>query len=245
MISASASLAIFSVLTSVYFLLRYLFVDGYKKYNSTISYLFGGVYFLAVIGAQLSINFQNAQEHCGGEPQIVSTFMYTALPNFIIFGLIILVTSLFPGWRAPFSNTFGFIVTYLLGIKGIFNKLLPAKSGNKLIQQVCEDSSTFINEITPENFDAFIGRMRTNKLLTRDANQYIPKLYNLVTIKDSIAKLIWYLLTGCLVISTSFNAITGIKCERSSEALIKMQKEFAEKQSKVQIKKPRQFVVTD
>ena len=45
-ISASASLAIFSILTCVYFLLRYLFVDGYKKNNSTLSYLFTGFYII-------------------------------------------------------------------------------------------------------------------------------------------------------------------------------------------------------
>ena len=245
MISASASLSIFSILTCIYFLLRYLFVDTYGKTNKMLSYFFMGVYLVLMIGAQFGINFQNSKEHCGGEPQLISTFIYTVIPNFTIFGLIIVLTSLFPGWRAPFSNTFGYIVTYFLGIKGIFNNMLPAKSGNKLIQQVCEDSSTFINEITPENFDAFIGRMRQNKLLSSNATQEIPKLYNLVVIKDIVAKLIWYLLTGCLVISTSFNAIMGIECSRSAAALEAKQKEFNKQQATVKIDKPKTFAITD
>jgi hypothetical protein len=244
MISASASLGIFTGLTCVYFLMRYLFVDGYGKSNVMLSYFFTGMYFIIMLGAQFSINLQNAAEHCG-EPQLVPTFIYTVVPNVTIFGLIVVLTSIFPGWRAPFSNTFGYVVTYLLGIKGIFNKILPAKSGNKLIQQVCEDSSSFINEITPENFEAFIGRMKQNKLFSPDAGQYIPKLYNLVMIKDSIAKLIWYLLTGCLVISTSFNAVVGMTCSRSPDKMAAAQKQFNEEQAKVVIKKPKQFAVTD
>ena len=245
MISASASLSIFSILTCVYFLLRYLFVDGYGKSNKMLNYFFTGLYLVLMVGAQFGINFQNSKEHCGGEPQLISTFIYTVIPNFTIFGLIVVLTSLFPGWRAPFSNTFGFLVTYFLGIKGVFNNMLPAKSGNKLIQQVSEDSSTFINEITPENFNAFIGRMRQNKLLSSGASEYIPKLYSLVVIKDTVAKLIWYLLTGCLVISTSFNAIMGIECTRSSAALEAKQKEFNEQQATVKIDKPKTFAVTD
>jgi len=245
MISASASLSIFSILTCIYFFLRYLFVDGYGKSNKMLNYFFTGLYLLLMVGAQFGINFQNSKEHCGGEPQLVSTFIYTVLPNFTIFGLIVVLTSIFPGWRAPFSNTFGFLATYFLGIKRIFNNMLPPKSGNKLIQQVSEDSSTFINEITPENFEAFIGRMRQNKLLSSGASEYIPKLYNLVVIKDIVAKLIWYLLTGCLVISTSFNAILGIECNRSPAVLEAKQKEFNKQQATVKVDKVKTFAVTD
>ena len=63
MITASASLAIFSIITCVYFLLRYLFLDGYKKSNATLSYLITGIYVLSAVGAQFSINFSNAKEH--------------------------------------------------------------------------------------------------------------------------------------------------------------------------------------
>lgn len=244
-ISASASLAIFSILTCVYFLMRYLFLDGYKKSNAALSYLFTGVYLIASIGAQFAINFQNSKTHCGGEPQLISTFIYTVLPNFTVFGLIMLLLFLFPGWRAPFANTFGYAIAYVLGIKGIFNNMLPSKSGNKLIQQVCEDSSTFINEITPENFDAFIGRMRQNKLLSSGADQYIPQLYNLVMVKDNTAKLIWYLLTGCLVISTSYNAIMGIQCSRDPNALSEKQKQWSEKVNSEKPKQEKLFAITD
>lgn len=244
MITASASLAIFSIITCVYFLLRYLFLDGYKKSNATLSYLFTGLYVLSAVGAQFSINFSNAKEHCG-EPQLVSTFIYTVVPNFTVFGLIMLLLYLFPGWRAPFANTFGYAIAWILGVKGIFNEMLPAKSGNKLIQQVCEDSSTFINEITPENFDAFIGRMRENKLLSTKATEYIPQLYNMVMIKDNIAKLIWYLLTGCLVISTSYNAIMGIQCERSAAQLEAKQKQWTTVVDSEKTKPVKQFAVTD
>ena len=245
MINASASLGIFSIITCLYFLIRYLVIDKYGKNNNTLSYFVTGLYLTFITGSQLSINFKNSKEHCGGEPQLVSTFIYTVLPNFTIFGLIMLLTYIFPGWRAPFSNTFGYAATYLMGIKEVLNNMLPAKSGNKLIQQVYEDSSTLINEINPENFDAFIGRMQENNLLSKTSDEYIPKLYNLVMVKDNIAKLIWYILTGCLVISTSYNAMLSVECSRNPEKLQKIHSKFTKQQNNLKVKKEKKFIITD
>ena len=65
-----------------------------------------------------------------------------------------------PGWKAPFSNTLGYLVVWLAGVNSSFFKILKQDKGqNQLLQMVYKDPSTMINEITPENFDLFIARM--------------------------------------------------------------------------------------
>ena len=64
-------------------------------------------------------------------------------------------------------------------------------------------------------------------------------------IKDNIAKLIWYLLTGCLVISTSYNAILSIQCNRSASHLKEKQKQWTSKVDSSKPKTEKLFAVTD
>ena len=65
-----------------------------------------------------------------------------------------------PGWKAPFSNTIGYLIVWIAGVNNSFFKILKQDNNqNKLLQMVYKDPSTMINEITPENFDLFIERM--------------------------------------------------------------------------------------
>ena len=67
---------------------------------------------------------------------------------------------LMPGWKAPFSNTLGYLIVWLSGVNNSFYKILKQDNNeNKLLQMVYKDPSIMINEITPENFDLFIARM--------------------------------------------------------------------------------------
>ena len=65
-----------------------------------------------------------------------------------------------PGWKAPFSNTLGYLIVWLAGVNNSLFKILKQDNNqNQLLQMVYKDPSTMINEITPENFDLFIARM--------------------------------------------------------------------------------------
>ena len=50
--------------------------------------------------------------------------LYTLFPNVLIFGLLIAILIGFPGWKAPFSNTLGFVAAKGSGIKDHFETLL-------------------------------------------------------------------------------------------------------------------------
>ena len=40
----------------------------------------------------------------------------------------------FPGWKSPFSNTIGYLVTMLMNIKTVFTNMLVTDSNNKLLK---------------------------------------------------------------------------------------------------------------
>ena len=200
-------------------------------------------YLVIIIGLQVSNNIFNATEKCGGDPQTTLAVAYTLIPNFLIFGVLLVVLSLFPGWKAPFSNTIGYLIVNLpfMKIKDVFNNLLINKdNSNKFLEMIYNDPSIMINNITPNNIKEFFYKAETSKLfinkVQEDKTNY-PKLYNLVIIKDAIAEYIWYLLTGALVISNSYSYIMGIKCKRNISNLKSKFDEGIRKAEELQQKK--------
>jgi len=224
MISATSSFTYFALLTLAYFVLRYLMVDKYEnKGNSALGIALIIVYLGIMFLIQFMVNMSNAKERCGGTPQILTALTYTAIPNILIFGLLIMMIMFFPGWKAPFSNTLGYLIVSspIFRARDVFNNILVKKSSNKLLNMVYRDPSLMINEMTPANFDIFISKMgeAKNPILVPNFRDYLPKLYNLVLMKDRISEFMWYLLTGALVISNSNSYIQTFKCKRTSGEL--------------------------
>ncbi len=160
-ISVATSMTYFTFVTALAFILKFYMAKSYSSRNQSVFGLVITVVYLAIIlFIQLYVNYQNAKDKCGGTPQLVASINYTAIPNLFIFGALILILLLMPGWKAPFSNTLGYLVVWLVGVNNSFFKILKQDNNqNKLLQMVYKDPSTMINEITPENFDLFIARM--------------------------------------------------------------------------------------
>ena len=160
-ISPATTMTYFTVVTLGAFILKYFMAKSYASRNQSIFGLVITIVYLAIILAiQLYVNYQNAKEKCGGTPQLVASINYTIIPNLFIFGTLLLILMLMPGWKAPFSNTIGYLIVWLSGVNNSFFKILKQENNqNKLLQMVYKDPSTMINEITPENFDLFIARM--------------------------------------------------------------------------------------
>jgi len=224
MISAGFSIGIFIFLTFTYFGFKFFLVDrkGPPMQTGMIKTVLSLVYIIAIVGSQLSINITNSKEHCHGVPQIVSAMMYTILPNFFMLGLVMIILKVFPGWKEPFSNTIGYGIVYLMGLGETFSELLRPKmvgkgkkTGGDLISMICENKSIIINQITPFNYELFLDRMNKEGALKPGykKKEAYNKLWMLVNAKDAIAEMIWYLLTGALAISTTFNALLDIDCD--------------------------------
>lgn len=230
MISAGTSLGIYATITLIYFVLKYLLVENFKIINENgyphgLNSLLSLVYYVIMIFAQYYVNVMNTYKKCG-ESQVWHAMIYTFVPNVLIFGLLIVVLDVFPGFLKPFSNTIGYALVWLLGdVRNVFNKMLVSKNKSRFIQQVYDDNSMMINEMAtgPKgNIVEFINQAAApgpDRLFNNRYKEHLPKLFNLVVIKDLVSKYIWYMLVGSLVVSTSFNSINNMRCKLSPAAI--------------------------
>lgn len=215
MIDALFSIGGFGLITAIYFLAKYLLVDRHTEPKSMWKKVLGFGYITVVIVSQLIVNVLNSKELCSDTPQVLNAFVYTLFPNFFILGSLMMIMTVLPGWKAPFSNTIGYIVVWALGVNAVLIKLLKDKNGSKLMQEILSNKSLIINEMTRENFKLFMGKMATDKLL-ENGYKKLPayeKLWHYVVIKDSISEFIWIMLAGSLVISTIYNNMLDMKCD--------------------------------
>jgi hypothetical protein len=246
---SSTSFVIFIIFTILYFILLY-FLDA--KLHGAINI----IYFLFVITSQLLLIYQQTKQVCK-TPQLGTTLIWGLIPWFFIFFGLIVALNVFPGWKAPFSNTFGYLIVKLLGVKTIFNNLLKTKFNtsdytlNKVIEQIYEDQSLLINEFTPLNFDTAISKLKPLfDLKNQNYELNVNALRKMVLLKDEISRFIWYILTGGLVISLSNMGVLTSKCEKNISHMEEEQRKYKEaleknKELEKEASKQRSYVVRD
>jgi len=107
--------------------------DAYQKYSKT-TYFYLGIYFLLVTLVQFGINASVVINKCGGSvsQNIGLAGLMTFLPWVLIFGVIILVLIVFPGFKGAFSDVIGYFyvsksandaLTELLMDTNVYNKI--------------------------------------------------------------------------------------------------------------------------
>lgn len=223
------SLILFIILTIAYSILKY-FIDSKAV---TI------IYFALIFITQFFLNLSLTDQICGFK-QPALAFTTTVFPWTIIFGSLSVLFMMFPGWKSPFSNTFGYLAARIGGIKDAFNAILPSKISNKALQAIYEDNSLMINEITPGNFDDFWSKMQSSGMLSEKVSpEAKERLFKLVRMKDIVAEFVWYLLAGVLISSITFSYISNSKCKRSAEYMKQQHEEWKKDADKGEKKKEK------
>lgn len=229
------SSVLFSIMTILYSVVNYFTSKDGKKTNTK---LLLSIYIVCVLVSQFFINLKSTQNICGTN-QPTMAIMITLVPWIFVFGSLILLLTLFPGWKSPFSNTFGYILTKIMGIQEAFNNILVSDSKNKMLAKLYEDNSLMINEITPSNFEDFWQHFTKSNLLNKTANTYKNQLYNFVKMKDIVSETIWYLLSGNIILSIGENYLTTMKCRKSVATMKEQHEEWEEEKNKVEKKETR------
>lgn len=216
MLNSIIPMGVFIFITLVYLFLIYI-----NGENMTLNV----VYYCLIIGTQLTFTYLASKSLCG-TAQISSVFLWGLVPWVFIFLSINILLKLFPGWKAPFSNTFGYAIVNLMGVKNALNTVLKSNfkssnSGlNKIAEKMYQDESILINEFTPVNFDIAIQKLKpildTGKAGYSEA---LDKLRHLVRLKDEISRGLWYLLSGLLTISVSNMGIASSGCVKSAQQI--------------------------
>ena len=215
------SLIWFMATTTIFFVVRFITEDSAKL-------VFFVIYIFLLILGEFFINLQLTSAMCGGVTQTGTALLVTFIPWLIIFGLLNVMLIVFKGWKQPFSNTFGYLMTRLMGISGLLDDILKSKSdasngkAGEGLESIYHDKSLFINEIPVEDFDRFWQNMKDyfkpEAITDEDLKD---KLRMMVYMKDLVSEYIWFSLTGCLVTSVAFNYLANTKCTKSVKEMHK------------------------
>lgn len=228
----------------VFLFIRFFFVETWNKYGKSqlLSYCMFFLYTVTLILMQFTYSQGVLEERCSypyNQLNQFKLFIYVLFPNVMIFMLMFAILKIFPGWKAPFSNTFGYFLAYTMGISKTFSSLLNQKNEKSTsafasVKQIMENKSLMINQFTVDNFAETFNEFIKNDLFTVSnkesyANnqtiidfkesaknstefEYIKKLFSAVSAKDLVAEHIWYILTGCLVITIVKNTMGDLNC---------------------------------
>ena len=235
-----ASMIFFFIVTSVYCV-----INIFMGIGSTMKQIvMKACYILFIIIGQYFINLNLSYAMCGVY-QWQNVLTITIIPWLLIFGVLQLFLSMFTGWLSPFSNTFGYLVTKLMGLPELMkNDILSGpiegdENTTRALLNVTSDQSLLINQMYPDPvitdgkdpttkrpikirpiFDATWDKLEKSKIFKPITNpsekiDIKDKLYHFVEMKHTISEFIWNLLTGFLVTSVSYNYIINMGCKKS------------------------------
>lgn len=237
----SSAMLYFFILTSIYFTVKYNTEPSKNK-------VYFGIYALLLIIGQFFINMSLTSSLCG-TAQTGSAIFITVIPWVFIFGVLNLVLMVFPGWLVPFSNTFGYGVTKLLGINSLLNTIFKPKISKtdikdtnielmaEALEHIYTDRSLLVNEISQDNFDNFWSNMSPLfKSNVKGDSTLKNKLLGFIRLKDIVAEYIWFMLTGTLVTSVGYNYIVNSGCSQDVKEMQKRHKDY-EIQEKAKLQK--------
>jgi hypothetical protein len=231
------SIYVFTGITLVYFIFKYLMPE-----RESVLFI---IYFILVLASQFGLNIYLAKQMCNSPSNVGTAALATFLPWIFIFGLLNLLLGMFPGWLSAFSNTIGYAVASVAGVASLFTDQLlnvgnpPSKDAFKVIQNVTNDPSTIINTINDEDLEKFwnnsikVQFFNSFKQVTPGVEpppQY-TQLKNFIRLKNIVSYFIWYLLTGILITSVSYNYMLSVPCVQTPKQARQSAAQFIASQS--------------
>jgi len=219
-------------------------------------------YFIVSVLVQFGLNANTTASMCGSA-NLGMSFLVTFIPWVIVFGFLNIALLMFPSWKSPFSNTVGYLVVWIAGVKDLLvDKIIKknlesdftpgemrggskkrmfggSSSENEMmiesIQHIYSDPSMLVNEVTPENYESFWKRMRP--LFKRGADDYKEDLRKMIILKDIVAEAVWYMLGGGLITSISSNYIISKGCSRTVAEMKERHDQYEKDQEKIHAEK--------
>jgi hypothetical protein len=231
------SLLIFAIITILYYIFKpKMTLDVLTSDEATANYAKKGylyliVYVLLVIISQFFINVGIIVNKCGGnlKDNFAAGAMMTFIPWVFIFGVVVLVLIVFPGFKSAFSNVIGYfavagqantVLNDLLvnaNIQEALNKETdPSKkaalqTSAEAIIKLCGNASIMINQIVPENFAQYWSILQplmkevyqpNSTTYNKEAEESLKtQLLSVVVMRDNIGEALWYFYTAILLIS--------------------------------------------
>jgi hypothetical protein len=237
-------------------------VKKYEEYSKN-NYLYLGIYLVLVMLIQFVVNASVISTTCGGSisENIGAAGILTFIPWTLIFGVIIIILLIYPGFKSAFSDVIGYfyisgsatkIITELLVNRDLEKKLTGTETKEEkesledaadAIVKICGNTSILINQIVPDNFEKYWKILNplmkpqyrdNNSQETKDIRQ---ELFELVVTRDNIGESLWYIYTGILITSIVQLKITTRGCNNNTATMEKNYNEFLKKEEEAKAKK--------
>lgn len=210
-------------------------VEFYNKNMKSLAFYLG-----LVVISQLFLNIGYLMSKCGGslDKNIGAAALFTFIPWILIFGVMLVVLIIFPGFKSAFSDVIGYYVVSG-GANDIFGSILMGtdlndmieKSGNEqekkeltqaaeAIIKICGNKSILINQMNPENFLEIWNVLKPLMTSGSFENMKIKQdLLNLVVLKDNIGEAFWYVYTSILISSIVYYNLATRGCVKSVDQM--------------------------
>ena len=225
----------FLLTTLVYYLalkpsLKYSDMTNADNYNNYLSSnkLYLAVYFFAILVIQFIVNAYVITQTCGGNitQNMSASGTFTFIPWSLIFGAVIVVLIIYPGFKSAFSDVVGYyyvagsankLLTELLVNKDIQNNIdadgastvqqkADMQQAADMIIKICGNTSILINQMVPTNFVEYwniLKPLMKSQYQTdgAEADAKRNELFELVVTRDNIGEAMWYIYSGILITS--------------------------------------------
>lgn len=241
--------------------------EKFKEYISS-NYLYLAVYFLLVILIQFIINASIITQNCGGNitDNIGYSGILTFIPWILIFGVVILILKIFPGFKSAFSDVIGYFYVSNSASKLLTELLIDSEVNNKLINEpnmtpekkkmlestadaiikICGNNSILINQIVPDNFNSYwniltplMKEKYQNNLESEETLKLKDELFKLVISRDNVGEAMWYFYTGLLLTSLVQLKITTMGCVPNPKTMEANYQKFLEQEQKAKEEKEK------
>jgi len=214
--------------------------ENYNNYlNKNMTALL--LYFIYIIISQLLLNIIFITQKCKTniKDNILSAILFTIIPWVFIFGVLIFILLLFPGFKTAFSDVVGYIIVYnkassiltelLLFDNDIQNTINNSKEiteeNKKDITKITEtilkisgNKGILINKFNPSNFNEMWNYLKP--LINPQINEETKlikqnEFLQLVILRDDIGEAFWYVYSAILIISIVYYNLAKNTCIKS------------------------------
>ena len=234
-----------------------------KEYKSS-SYMYLAIYLLLVMVIQFMVNSSIISSTCGGSvtENMGAAGVLTFLPWTLIFGVLIVILTVYPGFKSAFSDVIGYFWVSSSANKVITELLVDPKIQKKMdedstsspeqkeammtaadtIIKICGNTSVLINQIVPSNFQSYwniLTPLLKPKYQTDnpDTEKIKNELFEIVVTRDNVGESMWYMYTGLLLTSLVQLKITTRGCVSNPKTMEANYQKFKDTEQKAKEQK--------
>lgn len=236
-----------------------------KDYKSS-SYMYLAIYLLLVMVVQFMVNASIISSKCGGNvtENIGAAGVLTFIPWTLIFGVIIVILTVYPGFKSAFSDVIGYFWVSGTATKVLTELLVDPKIQKKIdkditstpeqkeammtaadtIIKICGNTSVIINQIVPENFQSYWNILTPlmkpkYQIDSQETKDIRDELFEIVLTRDNVGESMWYIYTGLLLTAVVQLKMTTRGCLSNPKTMEENYKKFQDAEQKAKEQKEK------